>query len=115
MPDRDIPLQPEVPRPIPREEAELNEQTAWIDPEDTFNHSYERPPYDRPTYHQPTPPGQPRRTPFQGCQMMLLVLMLLFLLSCCLCNNTLGPSLIDSSTDPTIDPYGYTDIFGLGY
>ncbi|MCL2492014.1 MAG: hypothetical protein FWE87_04605 [Coriobacteriia bacterium] len=119
MPDRDIPLQPEEPRPIPREEALDNEQTAWIDPTDPDDEviggrrTYERPTYQRPTNQQPTYttysiPG--RRGSLRGCQLVLIAMLLLFLLSCCACNSMTN-LFTPATTGSGLYDYGYD----LGY
>jgi len=111
MPDSDIPLQPEVPRPIPRDEAEINEQEAWVDPNEVYQQTQQRPTYQRQTYQQPTYQGRTyqvpgTRTPLRGCQMLLIALMLLFLLGCCLCNNM--TSMFSTPTSGySIYDYGY--------
>jgi len=97
MPDSDIPLQPEVPRPIPREEAQLNEQEAWTDPTEPPDEQdrYRRPTYQRTTYQQPPYRQSPYGTPSQrrgwtsfGCMPTLIIILLLL---CCVCSplNTL--------------------------
>jgi len=119
MPDSNIPLQPEEPRPIPREEAQLNEQEAWTDPNDPIDEheSTRRPTYQRTTYQQPPYRRSPYGTPSQrrgwtsfGC---LPTVILLLLLLCCVCNplNTLfstSPSR-GGQASPSLDQllYGY--------
>jgi hypothetical protein len=118
MPDSNIPLQPEDPRPISRDEAQLSEQEAWTDPSEPVYEepSYRRPSSARPT-QQPTYRQSPYGTPSQrrgwtsfGCLPTLIMLLLLL---CCSCNplNTMftPASSYDANQGVTIEDllYGY--------